>query len=422
MVAVGDPSPKEGAVLFWAGVRIAAEGRSVLPRGQVTATTRNAELRFSTASSIFLDVVRFSAAVGIALAHLTQPFFSSGWPLLVDKAKSGLVALFLLSGMVIRYVTVVRKGEGRDFAVDRVSRVYSVVLPALLFTIVASYIARAVNPGFYGPLWGADMDRPVLRIFLNLIFFAQSWNWTYAPLCNEPFWTLSYEVFYYAMYGVLIYFTGTKRWVCFALLCLLAGQHIILLLPLWLFGCLLHDLYQKLRSASIDPLRLHLGFLAVGLSAWPLLPALVRATIAGKDVITRLFLAHHRQPVNLHWAYVYYAIGIPMGFGLLWSMLLLDRVRMNDKTSVVRSIRTLSEATFPIYLIHFPMFVLIASVLPYDRQNAWFKLGMLAFVVAISILLAKPTNRFKNFLRDLLHKRFVAPQVLRSTDTVGAAG
>jgi peptidoglycan/LPS O-acetylase OafA/YrhL len=387
----------------------------------LVAIGSKAGLRFSTASSIYLDVIRFTAAVGIAVAHLTQPFFSVGWPLLVDKAKAGLVALFLLSGMVIRYVTVMRKGEAADFVVDRVSRVYSVVLPALLFTIIASYIAQAVNPGFYDPHWGVNMDRPILRIFLNLIFFSQSWNWTFAPLSNEPFWTLSYEVFYYAMYGVLIYATGARRWIFFLILCVLAGQHILLLLPLWLFGCLLHDLYQRLRVTTVSAMRLHLAFLGVGIVSFVAAPLVVRMVIAAKNVVTRVFLAHHHQPVNLHWAYVYYAIGIPMGFVLLWSMLLLDRLKMNDKTGFVKSIRTLSEATFPIYLLHFPMFVLIAALFPYDRHNSWFKLGMLAFVLVVSVLLAKPTNHFKNYLRDVMHKRFMPERTLRTAKRASAS-
>ncbi len=383
------------------------------------ATSKTSELRFSTASSIYLDIVRFLAAVSIAVAHLTQPFFSLGWPLLIDKARAGLVALFLMSGIVIRYVTVLRRGRIQDFWVDRASRVYSVVIPSLLFTIVASYAARGVNPGFYNQHWGGDMSNPVLRIFLNLIFFAQSWNFTYAPLSNEPFWTLSYEVFYYAMYAVLLYLAGVRRWFWFLLLCVLAGQHILLLLPLWLFGCLLHDLYQRFRVPTTNALKLHIGFLAAGIAGFFTMPLLVSLLIGAKNMVTRIFLAHGHQPVNLHWAYIYYAIGLPMGFILLWSMLLLDRLRVNDKAPWIKSIRILSEATFPIYLIHFPLFVLIASLFPYDRHNSWFKLGMLASVIAISVALAQPTNHFKNYLRDLMRKHFQGHKNLASAKVAG---
>ena len=67
--------------------------------------------KFSTATSVFLDVLRLMSAIIIAGVHLTQPFFSTGWPDLTDQGKPALVMLFLLSGLVIRYVTVLRRGQ-----------------------------------------------------------------------------------------------------------------------------------------------------------------------------------------------------------------------------------------------------------------------------------------------------------------------
>src|SRR3979490_2548214 len=91
--------------------------------------------RFSTATSACLHVPRLGSAVMIAGAHLTQPYFSMGWPNLTEQGRPALVMLFLLSGLVIRYVTQLRRGRMTDFWVDRISRVYSVVVPPLLFTI-----------------------------------------------------------------------------------------------------------------------------------------------------------------------------------------------------------------------------------------------------------------------------------------------
>ena len=62
--------------------------------------------KFSTATSVLLDVLRLASAIAIAGAHLTQPYFSVGWPDLTNEGKPALVMLFLLSGLVIRYVTV----------------------------------------------------------------------------------------------------------------------------------------------------------------------------------------------------------------------------------------------------------------------------------------------------------------------------
>jgi peptidoglycan/LPS O-acetylase OafA/YrhL len=143
--------------------------------------------KFSTATSVLLDVLRLTSAIAIAGAHLTQPFFSAGWPDLTDDGKPALVMLFLLSGLVIRYVTVLRRSTITDFWVDRISRVYSVVVPALAFTIVASYLAMRINPAYYMPNWGMTNSKPLLRIGMNLIFMAQSWNLTLNPFSNSPF-------------------------------------------------------------------------------------------------------------------------------------------------------------------------------------------------------------------------------------------
>ena len=357
----------------------------------------------------------------IAVAHLTQPYFSVGWPNLTDQGRPALVLLFLLSGLVIRYVTELRRGRMTDFWVDRISRVYSVVVPALLFTIVSSYIAMRVNPAFYLPNWGMNHDRPVLRIFMNLIFMAQSWNLTLDPFSNQPFWTLSYEVFYYVFYAVGFYLAGLRRAFWLVVVAILAGQHILLLLPLWLIGCLAQDVYQRIRNVKISTMQLNLRFLAVGVAAGVLLPLSVRLLLYLKGFETRFFWALHRAPMNLHWAYIYYAEGIPIIFLLLWIMLLLDRVQIADKAAWVQWVRLLSEATFPLYLLHFPLYVLIVSIFPNERGNAWFKAGMLLMCIVVSALLAKPTVQFKNYLRDLLRKYIFHTPLIAAAPRLEAA-
>jgi peptidoglycan/LPS O-acetylase OafA/YrhL len=367
--------------------------------------------RFSTATSVLLDVLRLASAIMIASVHLTQPFFSIGWPDLTDYGKPALVMLFLLSGLVIRYVTAMRRGRMTDFWIDRISRVYSVVVPALAFTIVASYLAMRINPAYYMPHWGMNSSRPFFRTAVNLIFMAQSWNLTIEPFSNGPFWTLSYEVFYYVFYAVGIYLAGTRRIFWLLIVAVLAGQHILLLLPLWLIGCFAHDIYQRARDPKISLRKLNLTFLAAGAGGAVLLPVAVRALIYFKGFVTRFFWAHHSAPINLHWAYVYYAEGIPIVFLLLWVMVLFDRLQMSEKAAWVKWLRLLSEATFPLYLLHFPLFVLLVAAFPAQRANVWFRLGLLALSITLSALLARPTVEFKNYLRDLLRKYLFRPRL-----------
>jgi peptidoglycan/LPS O-acetylase OafA/YrhL len=360
--------------------------------------------KFSTATSVLLDVLRLASAIVIAAAHLTQSYFSTGWPDLTEHGRPALVMLFLLSGLVIRYVTVIRRGRMTDFWVDRISRVYSVVVPALVFTVIASYLAMRINPAYYLPNWGINGGRPLLRIGLNLIFMAQSWNLTYEPFSNTPFWTLSYEVFYYVFYAVAFYLVGIRRGFWLLIVAALAGQHILLLLPLWLIGCLAHDIYQRARDPRISFKKLNLIFFSLAVGGVFLVPAIFRLLLYLKGFVTRFFWVHHHAPINLHWAYTYYVEGVPTVFGLLWAMLVFERLNVAEKAGWVKWVRLLSEATFPLYLLHFPLYVLIVAIFPNERANDWFKLGMLVLCVALSALLAKPTVHFKNYLRDLLRK------------------
>src|ERR1700744_5474171 len=377
--------------------------------------------KFSTATSVLLDVLRLASAIVIAGVHLTQSCFSVGWPNLTDEGKPALVMLFLLSGLVIRYVTVIRRGRMTDFWVDRISRVYSVVVPALVFTIVASYLAMRINPAYYMPNWGDASSRPLLRIGLNLIFMAQSWNLTFDPFSNTPFWTLSYEVFYYVFYAVAFYLVGIRRAFWLVIAAVLAGQHILLLLPLWLIGCLTQDIYQRARDPKIPLRKLNLIFLAAGAGGAVLVPAAVKLLIYLKGFVTRFFWAHHHAPINLHWAYAYYAEGLPTVFLLLWMMLLFERLKVAEKAVWVQWVRLLSEATFPLYLLHFPLYVLIVAIFPNERANVPFKLGMLVLCVTISALLAKPTVHFKNYLRDLLRRYVFHTPLVQAAPRLEAA-
>jgi peptidoglycan/LPS O-acetylase OafA/YrhL len=377
--------------------------------------------KFSTGTSVLLDVLRLASAIVIAGAHLTQPTFSIGWPDLTEDGRPALVMLFLLSGLVIRYVTVIRRGRMTDFWVDRISRVYSVVVPALVFTIAASYVAMRVNPAYYMPSWGGNNSNPLLRIGMNLIFMAQSWNLTLDPFSNTPFWTLSYEVFYYVFYAVAFYLVGFRRAFWLVIAAVFAGQHILLLLPLWLIGCLTHDVYQRARDPKVSLKKLNLSFLAFGVGGAILVPAMFRLLIYLKGFLTRFFWAQNHAPINLHWAYIYYAEGVPVVFALLWAMLLFERLEMSEKAAWVKWVRLLSEATFPLYLLHFPLYVLMVAIFPNERGNAWFKVGMLVVCVTVSALLAGPTVQFKNYLRDILRKYVFQPRLAPGVPRLGPA-
>jgi peptidoglycan/LPS O-acetylase OafA/YrhL len=383
---------------------------------------------------LLLDVVRFGAAVMVAFGHVTQPFFSVGWPNLIDHAVEAVGVFFVLSGFVIRYVTRLKHapiGEYRisEYWIDRASRIYSVVIPAILFTVLADWIALRANSGFYLAHWGQFMDHPGSRLLQNVLFTSQFWSRSTALFANGPFWSLSYECLYYAIYGCAFYLRGALRWVAALALIALGGPHIAFLFPLWILGCGLYEMYAWLvtpgrRGAEFRRGRVHLVFAVFCVCAIALWRPAGLACYALYMGITHLLVAHHHHPVEVFWLMrPYYRVGLPAGFLMLWALIGVDGLRIDTKARWVRTIRILAEGTFPLYLMHFPLYVLIAAVVPYNYANPVSKIAMLLAAIAFGVLLAFPTNRIKDAMRSRLRDWFMRGDRIpaaRSAETVAS--
>lgn len=349
--------------------------------------------RLTTSESLMLDIIRVSASLVVAYGHITQPYFSTGWRDRTFAAQSAVVVFFVLSGFVIRYVTTGRPTTLGNYASDRASRIYSVAIPALLFTLAADSISRHINPQFYLTL-GNNFAHPLRRIFVNLIFCGQVWDFRTTPLSNTPYWSINYEVAYYIIYGLYYYVTGRLRWPLVIAACLFFGYHVLLLFPLWIAGCVLHDIYRDwdgfLASNFFRRARLIVFPLAAMAAAVPFVPLkrLLHITPAMADFA-------HQQQIGLG-NYLFGLVVIPV-----FPLLLRLARRVKPKSSTVNAIRFIAEGTFPIYLFHFPMYALIAACVPYNHASAAAKLGMFATAVILGILLGHPCNKLKLALRSL---------------------
>jgi len=135
----------------------------------------------SEAASVLLDVVRLTAALDVVFSHLTLPEFHAGFP---DHRLAGAYAVpvfFVLSGFVIRFVTRSREHTLRIFFTDRASRMYSIMIPAMLLTLMVSGLCLLIDRQHYIAGWGASSDHVLSRVLLNLTFLSQCWATTPSP-------------------------------------------------------------------------------------------------------------------------------------------------------------------------------------------------------------------------------------------------
>ena len=204
--------------------------RTTASEAHPSATTTALSPHFSA----YLDLVRFSAAAMVVLHHLKflQVGPETARTLIPAYGHQFVIVFFVLSGYVIA-ATVDRKRSHRllDYALDRAARIYSVVLPTLLVSSLVSLTLWATDtPG------AGTLQDIATAVGLNLLFLAQSWSLNSFPPSNPAFWSLSYEVMYYVLYGCLYFLRGRQRLFWCALVALLAGPRVLLLLPCWLVG------------------------------------------------------------------------------------------------------------------------------------------------------------------------------------------
>src|SRR3954451_14311241 len=85
----------------------------------------------SPALSVYLDLIRFAAAVVVVLSHswlILFPGLPLHWP-----GPGAVIVFFVLSGFVIALVTDARDRTLTDYALSRLSRLWSVAIPVLCF-------------------------------------------------------------------------------------------------------------------------------------------------------------------------------------------------------------------------------------------------------------------------------------------------
>ena len=150
------------------------------------------------ALSVYFEIVRFTAALVVLLSHAWPIFFPASplpWP-----GHDAVVVFFVLSGYVISHASETKDTTLWRYVLSRTSRILCVTIPALLLgAVVAVYVGTPA----------ADIAIPSL---LNAVFLGQSWTLNVGPPENAPYWSLCYEVWYYAIFGAAFYLTGSRRW------------------------------------------------------------------------------------------------------------------------------------------------------------------------------------------------------------------
>ena len=264
----------------------------------------------------------------------------------------------------------------------------SPLLPGLLAAL--GYAAmRALD----GPLPAGIAAEGLRSVATSLTFLSQSPLLGAPTWGNLPYWSLCYEVWYYALFGAGSFLSDWKRIAAVAALALLAGFNVLLLFPLWLAGAWLNR------------------------SAW------ARSLTAQQGVIYLLGCAAMLQVIRLFDlnALLWLRDQVPFALGMS-EWVLSDYALTAVVVVALAALRPLAQAgthwlerweapirwaagfSFSLYLFHFPVLDLLERFGPPLPPGAWWVLAPIAATLALCAGIAQLTERRTPALRRWLER------------------
>ncbi len=202
---------------------------------------------------VSLDVARSAAAIYVVLHHLA---YARGWAhgagVLFKFGQEAVIVFFLLSGFLIYANESERTGDIKHYLYRRFRRIYPVLLGAMLTSVAVSmdngdFAARFDVYEMLGTLLSLQ-DISALKPGVIADPF----------LGNDPLWSLSYEIVFYAMFPAVIALRNWNRQHCrtiIGIMCCSAyvvfalnPTHfplVIAYFQLWWVGAMVADAYRN---------------------------------------------------------------------------------------------------------------------------------------------------------------------------------
>jgi peptidoglycan/LPS O-acetylase OafA/YrhL len=348
---------------------------------------------------IWLDFVRGVSAIAVCASHLRVTMFtdyskleSSGLLQKIFYALTGLghqsvMVFFVLSGFFVGG-SVLRAGQGfqpRNYAISRISRLWVVLVPALILTAVIDHLIGVLAPsvltGAFGTVWSSgptsahEYSATLLNFFANLFFLQTIFTPVFGT--NGPLWSLANEFWYYVLFPLCALALGmvspNKHGMTLAARLVLSSLVVglLFLLPtgitsgylVWLLGV---PVYFMVGRLSPFARRITLG---VGLLAFT-------AALGYSKAIG----------LQAHWL-----ISPDLLIGLAFCIVCIGLANMpppaNPRSLFVKASQGLSAFSYSLYLVHFPFVALIGSTVYGSQRLAPDAAGMVQMIGWMCVLM-----------------------------------
>jgi peptidoglycan/LPS O-acetylase OafA/YrhL len=355
--------------------------------------------------SLYLDLVRIVSCAVVVLSHLGHGHLIGGilWPF-TFMGNEAVMVFFVMSGFVIAHVSAQVETRPEQYVAARLARLYSVILPAMLLTLVLDGLGTRLDPAGYARAWGSPDHGLALAYVLSAGMLNQSWAWSQHFGSNGAYWSIPYEFWYYFIFGAVTYLRGKQRIVWLLIGLIFAGPKILLLMPVWLLGVGVYWAAQRW------PLQRHGALLAaasLGVVLWMLY---LDFSSAGRNGFIGM------KPDSLIWQYT---VGLCLALHL-YAMSQAARHLTLPLEFAALPIRYVAGGTLAIYLFHLPILEFLHALTVYFGRFWFMSVLMLLLPFVFSLTVGRWCEGKKRLIRDFLLRHFVRRQIfVRVPDPMG---
>jgi peptidoglycan/LPS O-acetylase OafA/YrhL len=370
-------------------------------------------------ASAHLDLIRGLAAWAVMWGHLRADFFvdfsqlEHRGPLLkvmyflTGFGTEAVLVFFVLSGFLISSAIFSRHASGvwswRDYAIDRSSRLYVVLIPGLLFGLLWDKVGSSIfaSTGIYSrPLTAFGLY--IVQSRLGMATFFGNLAFVQTILCppfgsNSPLWSLANEFWYYVLFPVALAAglawkqrsAGKAILLAIFAACVAAfiGWTILLGFVIWLSGTALVFAYSKWIISS------KISLILYTLISSALLALTLVAARTGNSVV----------------------LGNNLSVGLAFSLFLFAVLQWGHgaRGAFYAGIaRFLASFSYSLYVLHFPLLLFLKAWLaPSHRWQpdavhlAWalaIGAAVLGFAWLVSLVTEAKTFIARRWMRGIL--------------------
>jgi peptidoglycan/LPS O-acetylase OafA/YrhL len=264
-------------------------------------------------------------------------------------SSAAVLVFFVLSGYLVgtSVLKANRRGDWswKNYLLSRGTRLYVVLIPSLIFTLLFDQIGRhsPATANYYLTTPGVGSD--TARSFLGSLTFVQT-ILTDVFGTEAPLWSLANEFWYYILFPLAVLtlrrrLSSIAYGVAFVAIALFVRWDILSLFPTWLLGVLV-------------------GYLA---TKYPLPSAAYRRGLflAGLVVFTASMVLEMLHRLAILPAKYGFAVGAGM---MIWAALCSPRPSAQYAKVAV----FFSEISYTLYLTHVPLLVLLAAIWQHKHQ------------------------------------------------------